>query len=586
MRMRWLRLRIEANKFMEQQHSRLDDLPYSANIAARLRLVASRQPAQIALARPLGRYQAGAKRDYATMTFADLELQTSSIAAGLQQMGIRPGQRIVMLVKFGVDFISLVFALLKAGAVVVLIDPGMGRKNLVRCLEETDPAGFVAIPAAQLVRMALRHRFPNAKLNVTVGSRFGFLPQPTLEQLSGTPSATYEPPPITLDSEAAIIFTTGSTGPPKGVLYTHRTFNSQVDQLVQHYGIVPGGKDLSGFPLFGLFNAVMGTTTVIPDMDPTRPADVDPPRLLDAIDQWQINQAFGSPALWTAVGRYATKLGRRVGSLNRVFSAGAPVPPNVLQWMQATMARDGQMFTPYGATEALPVASIESREVLEETAEKCRQGAGTCVGNKFSGIDWKVIAIDDGPLLSIDRVAELPMGQIGELMVRGDVVTRQYVTRQEQNALHKVRDGETIWHRMGDVGYLDEQGRFWCCGRKSHRVRTGGRDLFTEPCEAIFNNHPHIHRSALVGIGPKEDQKPVIVAEPWPEHVPRDSMSADQLLVQLRRLGKEQPLTRQIDKVLLYPQRLPTDIRHNSKIFREQLVPWATQQLEQKKDRR
>ncbi len=555
------------------------------NIASRLRIVTARRPTQIAMARPLGRYQAGVERAYATMTFADLELHTSSIAAGLQQMGVMPGQRIVMLVRFGVDFISLVFALLKAGAVVVLIDPGMGRKNLVSCLEETNPDGFVAIPAAQLVRMALRHRFPNAKLNVTVGPRLGFLPKPTLEQLAGTPSSQYEPPPITLESPAAIIFTTGSTGPPKGVLYTHRTFNSQVDQLVEHYAIEPGGKDLSGFPLFGLFNAVMGTTTVIPDMDPTRPADVDPPRLLDAIDQWQINQAFGSPALWTAVGRYTEKAGRRVESLNRVFSAGAPVPPQVLERMRRAMADEGRMYTPYGATEALPVASIESREILEETAALCRQGAGTCVGKCFSGIEWKIIAIDDAPLAGMEQVRELSSGSIGELMVCGDVVTQQYVTRCDQNSLHKVQDGDRIWHRMGDVGYLDEHNRFWCCGRKSHRVRIAGRELYTEPCEAIFNNHPHVHRSALVGLGVAGAQTPVLIAEPWPEHRPVDLTHTEQLVAELRDLGKEHATTRDIEKILIYPQRLPTDIRHNSKIFREQLSPWATKQLQRIKPR-
>ena len=251
----------------------------------------------------------------------------------------------------------------------------MGRKNLVKCLEESEPDGFVAIPMAHFVRMALGSRFPKAKLNVTVGKRFGFLPKPTLEQLTGASASHYKPPLLSLDSPAAVIFTTGSTGPPKGVQYTHRTFNSQIDQLVERYQIQPGGKDLSGFPLFGLFNAVMGTTTVIPDMDPTRPADVDPPRLLDAIDQWQIDQAFGSPALWTTVGRYAHQCGRSVPSLKRVFSAGAPVPPHVLELVRGAIAADGCMYTPYGATEALPIASIESREVLGETAEKCRQGA-------------------------------------------------------------------------------------------------------------------------------------------------------------------------------------------------------------------
>ncbi len=570
---------------MENSANLVNELQ-SGNIAARLRVVAARQPSQMAMARPLGRFRAGTHREYATMTFADLELETSSIAAGLQQMGVVPGQRIVMLVRFGVDFIALVFALLKAGAVIVLIDPGMGRKNLARCLEETKPDGFVAIPAAQIVRMALQHRFPKAILNVTVGPRFGFLPKPTLEQLAGTPSALYEPPPITLDSPAAIIFTTGSTGPPKGVLYTHRTFNSQVDQLIEHYAIKPGGKDLSGFPLFGLFNAVMGTTTIIPDMNPTRPADVEPPRLLDAIDQWKINQAFGSPALWTAVGRYTEKTGRRVPSLNRVFSAGAPVPPEVLERMRRAMAEDGCMFTPYGATEALPVASIESREILDETAALCRQGAGTCVGKRFSGIEWKIISIDDKPLASMDQTHELPTGKVGELMVRGDVVTREYVTRCDQNAFHKVQDGDSVWHRMGDIGYLDEQERFWCCGRKSHRVRIGSRELYTEPCEAIFNNHPHVYRSALVGIGSPGDQTPVLIAEPWPEHRPTDSLNAEQFIAQLRGLGKEHKTTRDIEKILIYPKRLPTDIRHNSKIFREQLAPWAASQLQRRKERK
>lgn len=548
------------------------------NVARRLAKAAMRAPSQCALASATGRYQAGKQRSYAQIRFDELEQQTSSIAAGLQEHGLMAGMRIVLLVRFGADFISLVFALLKAGAVVVLVDPGMGRKNLVRCLEQSEPDGFVAIPAAHVVRMALRSRFPKAKLNVTVGKRFGFLPKPTLEQLEGTPASRYRPPALQLDSPAAVIFTTGSTGPPKGVQYTHRTFNSQIDQLVEHYQIRPGGKDLSGFPLFGLFNAVMGTTTVIPDMDPTRPADVDPPRLLDAIDQWEINQAFGSPALWTTVGRYAHERGRKVPSLNRVFSAGAPVPPHVLELVRAAMAEDGCMYTPYGATEALPIASIESREVLGETAEKCRRGGGTCVGKKFSGIEWRVIAIDDGPLLSIDQVRALPTGEIGELMVSGDVVTHRYVTRVEQNALHKVADGDRIWHRMGDVGYLDEHGRFWCCGRKSHRVLTTRGPMFTEPCEAIFNTHARVHRSALVGVG-GENQQPVIVAEPWPEHAPKNAQQREELESELLAVGKQSDVTKAIERVLIYPKRLPTDIRHNSKIFREQLAPWAAKQI-------
>ncbi len=550
------------------------------NVAERLRAVAQARPDQVAIATATSRYIANQPRQYRSISFSELQQRTSSIAAGLQQMGVAPGMRIVLLVRFGADFIALVFALLKAGAVVVLVDPGMGRRNLIDCLAQTNPQGFVAIELAQLARMILYRKFPQAKYNVTVGLRWGILPAPTLDSLGRVSPELYLAPKIDDDDPAAIIFTTGSTGPPKGVLYTHRTFNNQIDQLVEHYGIVPGGKDLSGFPLFGLFNAVMGTTTIIPDMDPTHPADVDPPRLLDAIDQWQVNQAFGSPALWSAVGRYCEKTGRKIPSLKRVLSAGAPVSPRVLRSLRESMNEMGEVFTPYGATEALPVASIESREVLEETAAQTARGAGTCVGRRFSGIDWRVIEIDDAPLASIDQCRILSRSEIGELMVSGSVVTRTYLTRTDQNAFHKVIDGDRVWHRMGDVGYLDQLDRFWYCGRKSHRIQTVWGPMYTDPCEAIFNSVPDVYRSALVGLGQPGSQLPVMIVEPWPEHRPKAGIMKHELVGRLQEFARQSPLTERIERILIYPGRLPTDIRHNAKIFREQLVPWAKTKVE------
>jgi acyl-CoA synthetase (AMP-forming)/AMP-acid ligase II len=466
----------------------------------------------------------------------------------------------------------------KAGVVSVLIDPGMGRRNLVRCLAESEPEGFVGIPLAQAVRAVLRHRFPKAVHNVTVGRRW-FWGGKTLAQLRRRKlSEGFQPAATKADDPAAIIFTTGSTGPPKGVLYRHGNFNRQADEIRDFYSIQPGEIDLPGFPLFALFNCAMGVSTVIPDMDPTRPARVDPQNIVEAVCDWSVTQAFGSPALWNVVGRYCEASKIVLPTLRRVLSAGAPVPPHVLARMKAAIPADGEIHTPYGATEALPVASISASQVLGETAAKSATGAGTCVGRRFPGIDWRVIRITDDPIVTIDEAEALPPGQIGELIVRGPVVTSEYVTRTENNALHKTADGDTFWHRMGDVGYLDEQDRFWFCGRKSHRVITARGTLFTIPCEAIFNEHPWVYRSALVGVGQPPDQRPVIIVEPWPEHRPKSSADARQLLAELRDMGRQHSHTAGITDFMLH-ESLPVDIRHNAKIFREKLAAWAVRRL-------
>lgn len=569
----------------------MPDTTHNHNVAQRLSLMAKQRPADIAIAVPLGSHKLGTQRPYQEITFQQLDEESSAIAAGLIQRGLRPGQRIAMLIPFNAEFITVVFALLKAGAAIVLIDPGMGRKHLVRCLEEAEPDGFVGTPLVHVIRGVLSKRFPKAKLLITTGRRLGWPRFPSLPELRQTSTVQFTNYLAQLDDLAAIIFTTGSTGPPKGVRYTHRMFNRQIDQIVERYHIEPGGKDLSGFPLFGLFNAVMGTTTIIPDMNPTRPASVDPVRLIDAMDQWKINQSFGSPALWTAVGRYCERTGRKMPSLQRVLSAGAPVPPRVLAWVRNAMAPNGVVYTPYGATEALPVASIESREVLEETAARSKEGAGTCVGKAFSGIQWKVIEINDGPAKVMADVKELPHGEIGELMVSGDVVSQFYETRQDQNAYHKVFDGQRYWHRMGDIGYLDEQERFWFCGRKAHRVKTANGVLYTIPCEAIFNTHRSVHRTALVGFTENESantapQTAALVVETWANSKQKDTSNAipdDQLIRELKELASSYQHTKSIEHILVYPGPLPTDIRHNAKIFREKLGPWAKQQLQKRK---
>jgi len=551
-------------------------LPVDGNVAGRLTRVTQIAPGAIAIAEPDGPPQENGTRSYALTTFGKLDQRSDEIAKGLLAWGVRPGMRMAMLVPFGTGFIELVFALMKAGVVTVLVDPGMGRQHLVECLSAAEPDGFLGIPKAQLVRTLLRRRFPHAKWNVTVGRRllWGGKTRDQLIRLGRHEAKAVAFPRVERSDPAAVIFTTGSTGPPKGVLYTHGIFHAQIDRIRERYEIHRGSRDLACFPLFGLYDAVMGVTTIIPDMDPTKPAEVNPQRLIEAANQWEVDQAFGSPALWNTVVRWSEKnqIQRPFPTLKRILSAGAPVPAETLQKLRQLVNPDANIMTPYGATEALPIASIESREVISETGPASMKGKGTCVGTRFEGVAWRIIEIQDGVISDISETSELKRGRIGELMVSGPMVTQQYVVRADQNSLHKVRDGDRVWHRMGDVGYLDSQDRFWFCGRKGHRVTVENRTLFTIPCEAVFNAHPAIYRSALVPRGTRPNQQPVMIVEPHPDRMPANDQERDLLLSQLLELAARNPLTRRITEVIVRDQPLPVDIRHNSKIFREQLA--------------
>jgi acyl-CoA synthetase (AMP-forming)/AMP-acid ligase II len=240
------------------------------------------------------------------------------------------------------------------------------------------------------------------------------------------------------------------------------------------------------------------------------------------------------------------------------------------------------MHTPYGATESLPVCSISAREVLDETAALTARGAGTCVGHAFPGVEVRILSISGGAIAMLADATELPAGEVGEIIVRSPSTTREYFRRPEATAHAKIADGDRFWHRMGDVGYLDATGRLWFCGRKAHIVRSAEGPLFTERCEPVFNEHPRVYRTALVGVPalPKagESQRPVLVVEAEAGQGPRSEADQARLIEELRSLGRANPLTAAIETFLFHPS-LPVDTRHNVKIRREELAEWAERKL-------
>jgi len=507
-----------------------------------------------------------------SLTFRELDQESDRIADGLGRIGIVRGTRVALLVPPSPELFALTFALFKAGSVPVFIDPGIGARNMKGCLAESEPEAFIGIPKAHVARRLLGWGRSSIRINVVVGGGafWGGIPLGELRHPART--APFVAAETRRDDMAAILFTSGSTGPPKGAIYSHGTFAAQVDALRELYDIRPGEIDLPTFPLFALFAPALGMTALIPQMDFTRPASVDPRKIFGPAAEYSATTMFGSPALLNRVGRFGESHGSRFQHIKRVISAGAPVPASVLKRFAALLPDDAEIFTPYGATEALPVSSIGSREVLAETGAMTGEGHGVCIGRPVQSICLAIIPVSDAPIAAWSDDLALPPLEVGEIAVRGPQVSRAYLNRPDATNLAKIPDSDGgVWHRMGDVGYLDKRGRIWFCGRKSHRVMTSGETLFTIPVEGVFNTHPAVFRTALVGVGMPGSQQPVLCVELENK---TGKPEQERIRTELLELGSRYPHTRNIRTILFHPA-FPVDIRHNAKIFREKLAVWA-----------
>jgi len=531
----------------------------SANIARHLPLMAARQPDHPALKVARGRTAEGAI-DYLSLSFAELDAEVNAWCARLSKAGVGRGDRTLIMVKQGLPLIAAVFALFKLGAVPIVIDPGMGLKNFLRCVGRSQPRALVGIPLAQILSRVFIRTFWSVKVRVSAQS------SETARLTSGnaSPVGETEPAEVAANELAAILFTSGSTGAPKGVCYEHGMFEAQVRLIREHYKIEPGEIDLPMLPIFALFNPALGMTTIVPEIDPRRPAEVDPAKIVQAILQEGVTNSFGSPTLWSKIQQHCLANKVTLPSLKRVLCAGAPVPASL--WDQpALWMPNGSLQSPYGATESLPVSSVSVSEIDPETVD------GACVGRPLPEIEVKIISIVDGPLETFNDIEEMITGEIGEIIVRGPVVTKTYDARPRATLEAKIRDGDTIWHRMGDCGFLDAEGRLWFCGRKVERVQQSTGSMFTEPCEQVFRAHPEVSRCALIGVGAIGHQLPALVVE----KAYIDPADAKKLTKALRHLARSEVNTASI-KNFYYCRKLPVDVRHNAKIHRLKLAEWAT----------
>jgi olefin beta-lactone synthetase len=505
---------------------------------------------------------------YDTLDFGSLAARIDAYEHGLMEAGLRAAERVIMLVTPGADFLALSYAVMGRGAVPVFIDPGMGVDAVVACMREAEPSGFIGVPRAHLLRLKAGELFRSLRFSVVAG-RFPPCGAMRLCDLRRPSAAPPTPVPRADADPALVAFTSGATGRPKGVVFTNRMLSEQLAVFRGQFGFRGGDQDLPLLPVFSLFTAALGVGSIFPPLDPSRPLSLVPSQIIRVMRDLGNQTSFGSPALWSKIGEYCRQTGATLPQLRRVFMAGAPVSQTTIDLVKAACPQ-AESFTPYGATEALPVTIAsaddlwQDRPVLAVTGEQ-----GTPVGRAIEGVALRVVQ----PLTGQPAVplVDCPKRVIGEIVVSGDTVSREYLRRPEATATSKIHDGDRVWHRMGDMGYLDAGGQLYFCGRKAHVVSTPDRTFHSVPVENVFNRHPQVRRSALIEVA----GGPALAIEPasWP----LKPQARQTLAAELRAVGEGDPVTAAIRRFYFH-QSFPVDARHNAKIFRDRLGTWAATQ--------
>lgn len=507
-------------------------------------------------------------------TFGELCHLTEKYASGFQKNGIIRGMKTIVLVKPGLDLFAVTFGLLRIGAIPVLIDPGMGVKAMVNALKKAQAKAFVGIPRAHLLRIFYPALFKAVVVTVSTG-RTLFLKTRRLDNFRKEKDLTYEVFKADSNDEVAVFFTSGSTGPAKGVVYKNRMLEAQIRYMKDHFHFSPEDTDLCTFPLIGLLVVCHGLSIVMADMDMTRPMKLNPRKLFNNINKFSCSSMFCSPMVLQKLAIYGKENYLKLGTLKKVFTAGAPVPPSLLRNFKNLLYTDSVIHTPFGSTEALSLTDIVDSELFSVYGESPHYLKGICVGRPLKGIGLKIIKITDDPIEKMADAEERGVGSVGEIIVNGPNVTQGYLANEPADKCSKIKDPDqpNLWHRTGDLGKLDENGRVWYYGRKTQRVETSNETLFTIPCEAVFNSHPGVSRSALVGVQINGKKSPVICIE-----LKKGVKRSERLTRELAGLARGNEKTRQIDHFLFH-KKFPVDPRHNAKIFREKLAFWAQNQL-------
>lgn len=556
-----------------------------------------------------------------TLTWAELNQQVNATATRLHALGVRPGDRVNLMVPPGARLTTLIYACMKLGAVIVVADTGLGLPGLTRALKGANPSFLIGIPAALTAARTLL--WPGKRISVEplgsvqeklLGVAGSVFTAPAADGTPGapvpTPTVVEFPSPVP-DADAAVLYTSGSTGPAKGVVYTQRQLAGMRDAIANTYGFAPGSGLVAGFAPFALLGPALGATSVTPTMDVTRPKTLTASALASAAAAIDASVVFASPAALVNVVATADELNAEqraaLAKVQTVLSAGAPIPVPLLEALSA-LVPNASLHTPYGMTEGLPVTDVSFEMIRQAIAEGTPNAAGevldpfardgVCVGFAVYGA-----AVAIAPLLQDGSVAvELTHepGVTGEILVSAPHVKDRYDTlwvTEEQSI------STPGWHHTGDVGHLDASGRLWVEGRLAHVLLTSQGVLTPVAAEQSAESLPEVRRAALVAVGPAGTAAPVLVIEasantaalearqsasafkrallnrvPGAHRFPVAEGVAPFELSQLVRQKVAEDTGVELAAVLVVHEH-PTDIRHNSKIDRPALGEWAAKVL-------
>lgn len=499
------------------------------------------------------------------VTFGDLSRQVDEVARGLAGHGVRAGHRVAVLVPPGIDLTTLVYALWRLGAVIVVADPGLGMTRLAGALRSAGPDYLIGV--ARAVAFAAAARVPGRRIRLGTGGE-------DLERLAaaGRSSRHELPGGLAPTQDAAVLFTSGATGPPKGVVYTRERLGAQVDLLRSTFDLKPGERFVAAFAPFALYGPALGLGTVVPDIDVTAPHKLTAAGLADAVAAVDATLVFAAPAaLRTIAATTSAVTGPQRAALARprlLLSAGAPVSAELLAELRKVLTA-AQTHTPYGMTEAIPVTTYDPT-CDDAVGDADAEPGGVCVGRPVP-----VVHVGVSPLADAGELTTKP-GVTGEIVVRGPHIKHRYDRRWAE---HHRSDRPAGWHRTGDVGHLDSGGRLWVQGRLAHVIHTATGPLTPYPVENRIRRLPTIDDAAVVGVGPVGAAQAVAIVVPSERLGVAARVTGGprghRVLADAERAGRVRAAAGVPVAAVLVRDWLPVDIRHASKIDRTALADWA-----------